>query len=169
MLVFKNQEIKELKFTTTPEIELAIAKYINIRANIIVPNIHWGLLPYEVDLLVLSSKGYATEIEIKVSVSDLKADKLKKHDHSSHLIKRLFFAMPLKMQDHIKHVPSKAGILFVDESGRVREHRKAKLNTAARKLTEKEIYQVLRLGNMRTWGLRKKLLMQNLPRTISKL
>ncbi len=169
MLGLKSQERRKLEFLKTPEIELALANHLNIRANIIVPNIHWGLLPYEVDLLVLSSKGYATEIEIKVSVSDLKADKLKKHDHSSNLIKRLFFAMPLKMQEHIKHVPAKAGILFVDDYGRVREHRKAKLNTAARKLTEKEIYQVLRLGNMRTWTLRKKLLLQNLPRTISKL
>ena len=169
MILLRNKDAKQLNFLTTPEIELAIAGYLGIRANIIVPNIHWGLLPYEVDLFVLSSKGYATEIEIKVSASDLKADKLKKHTHSSHLIKRLFFAMPLKLQKHIEHVPAKAGILLVDDYGRVREHRKAKLNTAARKLTEKEIYQVLRLGNMRTWTLRKKLLMQNLPRTISKL
>jgi hypothetical protein len=158
MLGLKSKERKEMKFLTTPEVELALANHLNIRANIIVPNISWGLLPYEVDLLVVSSKGYATEIEIKVSASDLKADKLKKHNHSSHLIKRLFFALPLKLEPYLVHVPSKAGILLVDDYGRVREHRKAKLNTAARKLTEKEIYQVLRLGNMRTWTLRKKLL-----------
>lgn len=159
MLGFKSKERKELKFLTTPEIELALANHLNIRTNIIVPNIHWGLLPYEVDLLVLSSKGYATEIEIKVSVSDLKADKLKKHDHSSNLIKRLFFAMPDCLEKHITHVPAKAGILLVDYYGRVKEIRKPKINTAARKLTDKEIHQVLRLGNMRTWNLRKKLVL----------
>ena len=161
MITLKSKERKILKFLTTPEIELAIANYMNIRVNIVVPNIHWGLLPYETDLFVLSKTGYATEIEIKVSAGDLKADKLKKHTHSSPLIRKLYFAMPDKLEKHIEHVPAKAGILLVDYYGRVREFRKPKINTAARKLTEKEVYQVLRLGNMRTWGLRKKLLMKN--------
>ena len=160
MILLSSKARKELKFETTPEIELAIANHMNIRTNVIVPNISWGLLPHEADLIILSSKGYLTEIEIKVSVSDLKADKLKKHNHSSNLIKRLFFAMPEKLAPHITHVPEKAGVLLVDYYGRVKEYRRAKLNTTARKLTSKEIYQVLRLGNMRTWGLRKKLLVR---------
>ena len=160
MVVLKSTERKALKFLTTPEIELAVANHLDIRVNIIVPNIHWGLLPYETDLFVLSKTGYATEIEIKVSAADLKADKLKKHNHSSPLIRKLYFAMPDCLEQHIKHVPSKAGIFLVDYYGRVKEFRKPKINTAARKLTDKEIYQVLRLGNMRTWGLRKKLLIR---------
>jgi hypothetical protein len=160
MVTLKSKERKILKFTTTPEIELAVANFLNIRVNIIVPNIHWGLLPYETDLFVLSKTGYATEIEIKVSASDLKADKLKKHTHSSPLIRKLYFAMPESLEKHIEHVPAKAGIFLVDYYGRVKEIRKPKINTAARKLTDKEIHQVLRLGNMRTWGLRKKLLLK---------
>lgn len=147
----------EWKFETTMEIELAIAHHWGIRTHVIVPNISWGLLPHEADLIILSSTGYLTEIEIKVSVSDLKAEKLKKHTHSSNLIRRLFFAMPENLEKHVEHVPEKAGIFFVDNYGRVTQYRKAKINTSARKLSSKEIYQVLRLGNMRTWSLRRKL------------
>ena len=46
--------------------------FFNYRANLIVPNISWGLGLHECDLLVLTSSGYATEIEIKVSKADLK-------------------------------------------------------------------------------------------------
>lgn len=159
MTTLKSTERKILKFLTTPELEIALANYLNIRANIIVPNIHWGLLPYETDLFVLSKTGYATEIEIKVSAGDLKADKLKKHTHSSPLVRKLYFAMPDCLEKHITHVPAKAGILLVDYYGRVKEIRKPQINTAARKLTDKEIHQVLRLGNMRTWNLRKKLVL----------
>lgn len=158
MILLSSKTRKELKFETTPEIELAVANHMNIRTNIIVPNISWGLLPHEADLIILSSKGYLTEIEIKVSASDLKADRLKKHNHSSNLIKKLYFAIPEKLLKHVEYVPEKAGVLFVDYYGRVKEFRKARLNTSARKLTDKEIFQVLRLGNMRTWGLRRKLL-----------
>lgn len=61
------------------DIEIAIAKMFNYRMNVIVPNVSWGLgLRCECDLLIVSQRRYATEIEIKVSKSDIKADK-KKH------------------------------------------------------------------------------------------
>ena len=62
-----------------------------------------------------------------------------------------------RVSKHVEHVPEKAGIFFVDNYGRVTQYRKAKINASARKLSSKEIYQVLRLGNMRTWSLRRKL------------
>lgn len=56
----------------TLEIETAIAMKLDIRKHIIVPNISWGAGLHECDLLVINKSGYATEIEIKISKSDLK-------------------------------------------------------------------------------------------------
>ena len=58
------------------EIEIAIAKHFNTRVNLIVPNIYWGLgFDYELDLIIVTQSHYAWEVEIKTSISDLKAEK----------------------------------------------------------------------------------------------
>jgi len=59
---------------TSKEIEILVADYFNYRANLIVPNVSWGLGVHECDILVLTKAGYAWEVEIKTSVADVKAD-----------------------------------------------------------------------------------------------
>lgn len=62
---------------TTLEMEIALMRELNIRKNIIVPNVSFGMYfkgygaLHECDLLCLSKSGYATEIEIKIIKSDL--------------------------------------------------------------------------------------------------
>lgn len=61
------------------DIELAIMRRFEYVRNIIVPNVN-SLLMFEADMLILTPSGYATGFEIKVSLSDLKAD-FKKKQH----------------------------------------------------------------------------------------
>ena len=66
---------KQLAFDTAAEIEVVVAQYFDPRRNVIVPNVWWGWgLRHECDLVVMTKTGYAYEVEIKVSRSDLKAD-----------------------------------------------------------------------------------------------
>ena len=65
-----------------------------IRRNIVVPNVDWGFLNHEADLLVLSNAGYLTEIEIKRTWSDFKADFEKWHDHYDKKLSHFYYAVP---------------------------------------------------------------------------
>lgn len=101
------------------DIEIALAYYFNWYQKLIVPNVFISG-GHECDLLVLSTSGYATEIEIKTSKQDLKRDKQKSHTHDSKKIKYLYFAIPEKLEKDIALIPEKAGILIV-EGGYVRK------------------------------------------------
>lgn len=57
------------------EIESIIVAYLGgVRTNIIVPNLSWGFLNHEADLIAVDKNGYLTEVEIKRSFEDFKAD-----------------------------------------------------------------------------------------------
>ena len=68
------------------------------RSHYVVPNVYWGLDFYhELDLLSISKSGrVGTEIEIKVSKSDLKRDQEKRHGHRDSRISQLFFCWPTR-------------------------------------------------------------------------
>jgi hypothetical protein len=134
--------------------------------NIIVPNVSWGLIGYEADLLVMTKSRFLYEIEIKVSKSDLIRDGKKKHNHNDPKISKLFFAVPSKLYNSIfggdnfldcLYFPSHAGILVVDSVGWVKEKRVSS-NHYNYKLTDSEAFQLARLGTMRIWTLTDKLL-----------
>ena len=105
-----------LKVKTCLEMEIALMEKYNIRQNLIVPNVSWGMGMHECDLLILRKSGIATEIEIKVSKADIKKDKTKKHDHTHKLIKNLYFAVPEHLKDFaLEHIPAKAGLITVSK------------------------------------------------------
>jgi len=132
-----------------------------IRSHIVVPNVHWGLgFNHELDLLSISIPGFiGTEIEIKVSRGDIKRDLEKKHKHYDPRIRQLYFAGPYELSgDFYKYVPEEAGIIVVSNisSGRYqcRIRRKSKvLKQWSKAFTDKEVFQLMRLGNMRYWSL----------------
>lgn len=65
-------------------IEVAVAKLINPRINLIVPNVYWGWdLKHEADMIIVNSNNKVTEVEIKTNISDLKADFKKHNGHKS--------------------------------------------------------------------------------------
>lgn len=131
--------------------------------NMIVPNVRHGMpFQHECDLLIVTKSLWATEVEIKVTMTDLKKDQVKKHGHYSNLIKKLFFAFPEKLLlNGEQYVPERAGIIVIkqyrDGTQYASVHRSAQENKQARKLTHGEYNTLLRLGCMRYWSHRKKL------------
>lgn len=152
------------KFETAWEIELAVAKHFGIRDCVIVPNVSWGFLPYEADLLILNSSDYAYEVEIKVSRGDLIRDKEKRHSHNCNKIRKLWFAVPEKLMHCLEFVPAKAGILIVGIAGQVREHKPPEINKGCLKLTADEKFTVARLGALRLWPLKERVYRSTLSR-----
>lgn len=155
----------------TLDMEVAVSNYFSPRRNLIVPNVSWGMFRHEVDLCVLSPAGYASEIEIKVSRSDLIKDKKKKHGHNEPMIKYLYFGIPKHLEKDIEHIPERAGILVVtwnepfyhpyrkityDGWWSCKKIRSPKIQYN-RKWKEHERNSLLRLGAMRIWGMKEKL------------
>ena len=151
--------------------EAYLSKYLDPRRNIIIPNASWGLGVHECDLLAISVAGYATEIEIKISRADLRADVKKHHDHKSQKIKFLYFAVPSELARdvlldtniyekpaHGWHgaqqrglLPPQAGVLIVASTGRVFCARKAAANSGAEPFDAKAWQKFARLMTLRYW------------------
>jgi len=127
----------------------------------VVPNVSWGLLPWEADILVLHKNHYLTEIEIKISMADWKAD-LAKPKHrpdigwkETAMVKRFFYAAPSELASRYAEVgiPESAGVIGITESGQVEVLRDAKDRSGYRKLTDDEVMKVLRLAAIKAWKL----------------
>lgn len=86
---------------TLNQVETIIANHYGIRKNIIVTNVDWGLLNHEADLLIMNESGYLTEVEIKRSFSDFKADFKKSHHHDDVKISAFYYAVPFKILDKV--------------------------------------------------------------------
>jgi hypothetical protein len=134
----------------------------------VVPNVSWGMLAWEADLLVCTKFGYLSEIEIKISFSDWKSDpeKAKFANVGSFgdwsMIKSFWYAAPLRLalrHQEIEGLRFGYGVLGVeiDDNGdyRVSVVRKAMESSSARKLTDKEQLQLCRLGALKAWNHRK--------------
>lgn len=142
--------------------EVAVALLINYRIQCIVPNVSYGLpgLNHECDLLALDGNNRFTEIEIKISKSDLKADFKKSHGHKSKFITRLIYAVPdFILEAAIELVPKECGIIVVKwngyryEASWVRHARHRKVFEHERP-SQAYIRKFLELGAMRIWTLK---------------
>ncbi len=152
------------------EVEIAVSNLINYRTNTIVPNVSWGLgLYHECDMLVLDSQDRFTEIEIKVSASDLKADFKKTHGHYSKIISRLVYALPREIYEkHGSIIPRNCGVIVLEyiEIGerkilKATWERVVKHNKLKEKPSPKVIRKFMELGCMRIWTLKKHLNTKN--------
>lgn len=150
----------------------------NKRTDIMIPNLSWGLLPYEADFVVLSKSGYLTEVEIKRSWEDFKADFKKNHNHDAEQVYYFYYCVPVSIIGKVKeflmekygerHFIGAPAVLWYDENGRIRRlvdddqrcfgsHYAACLNDAKhRKLFLEEQLTVARLGQLRYWSLLEK-------------
>jgi hypothetical protein len=150
------------------DIEIAIANHFDVRRNLIIPNVSWGMHLHECDLLIMTQSRYLYEVEIKISKADLKKDLNKRHGHNSDKIKRLYFAIPEKLKDCIDLIPERAGIILVPEYEnycRCKVVREAQNNPKANPLTNEEVLNLSRLGVIRIFSLKKKI--KNLKRSIT--
>lgn len=142
-----------MNYETETEIAMVIASWFGIRKYVSVPNISWGFFfDRECDLIVINQTGYAYEVEIKTSKSDLIKDKEKQHYHSSARLQKLWFAIPEKLEYCIDLIPEQAGIFLVMRTGWARQIRQPIKNKTARKLTDIEQFQIARLGTIRMWN-----------------
>ena len=152
---------------TSADIERAIARTWLPRQNLMIPNVshgfvHWG----ECDIIKVEKSHYLTEIEIKVSVGDLTREwKKQRWTYDWHLeafrktIRRYFIAVPDSLYGHATTVIPNwvgAGIITVRDNPRAHAKTivKAQTNRMAKKLTDKDIAALGRLGTLRYWDLR---------------
>ncbi len=166
------------------EIELAIARHYGTREHIIVPNISWGFTwkdggwMHECDMFIIKKNGYTVEVEIKRSKNDLLNDFKKPHQHKSEKIREFFYAIPKNnLEEWSKLIPKHAGIIVYEKyeeeiwdkkaknwSGkfkwvtRAKRIRSAEINKSAMKLTTEEQLKIARLGTLRIWNLKQKLI-----------
>ena len=145
--------------------ETAIANKFGVRTNIIVPNISWGLSGmHECDIFIIKSSGYCVEVEIKRTKSDLLADFKKTHNHKDrqNRIKEFYYAFPESMLKSCEElIPKAAGIITCQRHGNsvyAKFHREPIPRIGAMKLTKEEQFKVAKLGTMRIWSLKKKII-----------
>ena len=88
------------------EIQLILrnSPYVDQRSDLVVPNVSWGLLPYEADLFVAKKSNLCIEFEIKRSLEDFKKDFEKYHTHDSDLIAYFYYVVPEKIVDKVKAI-----------------------------------------------------------------
>lgn len=152
---------------TTLEMQISVMNHFDIRRNLIVDNVTDMslLVAFETDILVLSGSGYATGIEIKVSKGDLKNDLKKKqwkylddfkagksyHEIYFGAFKKFYYAVPEKLQEAaLKQIPEWCGLLVCERYPKLEEVRSPKL-LFNNKWSDKERYQLARLGTMRIY------------------
>ena len=156
------------------QIEFAIARRFGVRDNIIVPNVSWGFFrTHEADLLIMSKKGYLTEVEIKRSYNDLLADFKKTTSHYEGKVEHMYYAVPVSIAEKSwKAITEsfygqtvKCGLITYNESGF------AKIVVAApsissiwnrkkqdHRLSLEEQLQLSRLGVLRYWSMQERIL-----------
>lgn len=100
--------------------QYALTRHHNLfsfRRYAVVPNVSWGLgLDHEADLVCLSLSNVFHEIEIKVSLADLRADKNKRSGHYCRFIRHLWFAIPETEIDTdiaLGEIPEYSGLVVV--------------------------------------------------------
>lgn len=158
---------EDMKFTEDI-MQYHIAKHFNPRLNLIVPNVSWGMnINYEIDLLIVSQSNYCTEVEIKVSASDIKKDLSKHQAHSASFVKLFYYAVPEKLKDD-KNLPEDCGLIIVNEKGRCEVVRAPRLNKKAGKISDIQCSKLQRLCCMRVWSLKEKVYRLSSRREVTK-
>lgn len=134
----------------------------NKRSDIMIPNLSWGLLPYEADFVVISKNGYLTEVEIKRSWSDFLADFKKKHNHDAEQVYYFYYCVPEKITEqvveYLKQKELPLAVLSYNDDGFVwySGYGYSSLRGKHRKLFIEEQLTIARLGQLRFWNLLEK-------------
>lgn len=158
---------------TVAEIQSSLAlrcPLFNIRQDIMIPNLSWGLLNHEADFVCINKSHYLTEVEIKRSLQDLRADFKKDVFHRDDRVYRFFFCLPLTIKDKALEVmseeenieklrelyhtysPRPAIIWYDEECNLGYQHQGAGWSyTGGRKLFLEEVITVTRLLSLRYW------------------
>jgi len=146
----------------TADLEIGVANHFDVRRNLIIPNVSWGFLDYEADIVIVRPSGYAIEVEIKNSEADIKNDKNKKKWRKGiwpcKYFKEFWMAVPEHLENS-KHIPEHAGILRIYKYRRKfygKVIRKPQTNPNVVKLNKKQIEKLQRLLCLRIWSIKRK-------------
>ena len=165
-----NLTIKEIE-------EMIVYKEVALRNEIAIPNLSWGMLPYEADLAVINKTGYMREYEIKRSFQDLKADFKKKCYHDAEQVYEFFYVLPVSIKEkaielfrahqtddaYIKafgrtteNHEALPAVIFYNDEGHIAERIRfnGHLHGNHRKLFLEEKLTITRLISIRYWNLR---------------
>jgi len=144
----------------TLQIEIKLMQHFIGSTDLIIPNVHGGLVRlHECDILMLSKARYATEIEIKISKSDLLIDQYKQHKHISNYIARFYFAVPSNLVPiALKNIPKRAGLYEMRKKGVPYLIKQCQRTKGCLKWTLEQRNYLAYLGSMRILSLKKKIL-----------
>jgi hypothetical protein len=131
----------------------------------VIPNVSWGFLRYEADMLVITKSRFCTEIEVKVSMADWKQDQEKRKFTFSPdpRIKYQYYAAPreLALRHEELELPQGWGVIAVRDpmtpflspysKAPVVDVLKEAEARDARKVTDKELMILARLACFRVW------------------
>ena len=159
-----NLTVKQIQYC------LRYSGYWNPRSDLMVPNVSWGLLPYEADFIIMTPNGYLTEIEIKRSFEDFKADFKKNHEHNDERIYHFYYCVPVSIKDKVIEFlnetykysgeRSKPALLTYNELGSITKERygysTARRNPKVRKLFLEEQLKLAKLAAFRYWSTEEK-------------
>lgn len=142
--------------------------FCNIRTDIVIPNLSWGLLNHEADLAIINKSGYLTEIEIKRSYQDLKKDFEKDVFHKDEKVYRFYYCLPISIKEKATALFLKnrdkflelygettldvPAVIWYYDDGTV-EISKSCSHTGGRKLFMEEINKAIRYMSIRYWNL----------------
>lgn len=145
------------KILTTSEMELCLVNpkkgVFPFTRYMILPRARWGIhkINHECDMIALSKNNVLTEIEIKISKSDLIADKRKRHNHKSDVISRLFYAVPEHLVEFaLTFIPEYAGLIKCHNGYSTIIKRPTYKKSD--KLSESDIKHMYELLQMRYWS-----------------
>lgn len=175
---------------TIEQIETLITGYPSspfyIRKNIVVPNVSWGYLNHEADLLVLSNSNHLTEVEIKRTWADFMADFKKDHTHYDPKLSHFYYAVPFSIAERVfdwlyegdfhaekywrttskvtgntEHNPHGCGLIIYSDKDEVYPLGRCYINVysgrmGTYKVPVEEELKLLRLCGMRVWRLKQK-------------
>ena len=163
---------------TVHQVEKMLARYFDLRTNLVVPNVSWGFFSeHEADLVVVTKAGYLTEVEIKRSWTDFLADFKKRFYHADPRIAKFYYAVPECMLEPCREFLDKKaqedpdfflgrlpGIIVYrtpDDSGfrQIQVVREPSTTNGHKpvKLDKEDISAIARLGTLRYWSLLDKL------------
>ena len=153
---------------TTRQMEIAICNLFEKSYIAIVPRVSRGFGHYddnnryirltnnECDILTVTKHRYLTEIEIKISMSDLKADfKKKECTHKSRHVRNFYYAVPTNILSRaLELIPTDAGLIVVNECSHqyiAEVYRKPIVNREAISISDKVLLELFRLGTIKYW------------------
>lgn len=145
---------------TEKEMQKKLGRHLFLK-NITIPNITMhgdGKGEYEADLIYFNLKArVVTEIEIKVSIQDFRADFKKKRYHDHLHVGYLYYAVPQDLyedyKDEIEILLGDAGLIVIispkDKGEEVKYIKRAKKRKDVKLLNEIDVMNYLRIGCMK--------------------